>query len=161
MSTFGVGAEFSPAGWRGVVDQLMFEGLLIEQSNEGRPLITLGDPEAVRAVYRGERRIEMITAPQALDGGTRSGNPRKRMQASRPALGENATLFENLRAWRKSEASRQGVPPYVIFHDQTLAEIASARPLTLYDLSETNGVGQGKLDRYGEAVLAVVAAGLH
>jgi ATP-dependent DNA helicase RecQ len=52
------------------------------------------------------------------------------------------------------------VPPYVIFHDQTLADIARARPLTLYDLAETNGVGQGKLDRYGEAVLAVVAAGL-
>jgi ATP-dependent DNA helicase RecQ len=160
MSTFGVGAEFSPAGWRGVMDQLMFEGLLIEQSNEGRPLITLGDPEAVRAVYRGERRVEMATAPQALDGGTRSGNPRKRTQAARDSLGDDAALFESLRAWRKSEASRQGVPPYVIFHDQTLADIARARPLTLYDLAETNGVGQGKLDRYGEAVLAVVAAGL-
>jgi ATP-dependent DNA helicase RecQ len=160
MSTFGVGAEFSPAGWRGVMDQLMFEGLLVEQSNEGRPLIGLGDPDAVRAVYRGERRIEMMTAPQALDSSTRSGNPRKRTQAPRAPLGDHADLFESLRAWRKAEASRQGVPPYVIFHDQTLADIARARPLTLHDLSETNGVGQGKLDRYGEAVLAVVASGL-
>ena len=160
MSTFGVGAELSPVGWRGVMDQLMFEGLLVEQSNEGRPLIGLGDPTAVRAVYRGERRIEMMTAPQALDAGTRSGNPRRRTQAPRAPLGDDADLFESLRAWRKAEAARQGVPPYVIFHDQTLADIARARPLTLYDLSETNGVGQGKLDRYGEAVLAVVAAGL-
>ena len=158
MSTFGVGKEFSPSGWRGVVDQLMFEGLLVEQANEGRPLIGLGDGEAVRAVYRGERRIEMMTAPQALDESTRSGNPRKRVVAARASLGDDAALFEKLRAWRKSEATRQGVPPYVIFHDQTLADIARVKPLTLYDLAETNGVGQGKLDRYGEAVLAVVSS---
>ena len=160
MSTFGVGKEFSPAGWRGVIDQLMFETLLVEQANEGRPLIGLGDPDGVRAVYRGERRVEMITAPQALDESTRSGNPRRRVVAGRAALGADAELFESLRAWRKAEAARQGVPPYVIFHDQTLADISRARPLTLYDLGETNGVGQGKLDRYGEAVLAVVASGL-
>ena len=160
MTTFGVGKEFSPAGWRGVIDQLMFETLLVEQANDGRPLIGLGDADGVRAVYRGERRVEMITAPQALDESTRSGNPRKRVIAARAALGDDAELFESLRAWRKAEAARQGVPPYVIFHDQTLADISRARPLTLYDLAETNGVGQGKLDRYGEAVLAVVAAGL-
>ena len=160
MSTFGVGKEFSPGGWRGVLDQLMFEALLVEQANEGRPLIGLGDPADVRAVYRGERRVEMMTAPQALDDSTRSGSPRRRAVAARPALGDDAELFDSLRAWRKAEAARQGVPPYVIFHDQTLADISRARPLTLYDLAETNGVGQGKLDRYGEAVLAVVATGL-
>ena len=160
MSTFGVGKEFSPAGWRGVIDQLMFETLFVEQANEGRPLIGLGDAEGVRAVYRGERRIETISEPQALDEGTRSGNQRRRSPASLPALGEDARLFESLRAWRKTEAGRQGVPPYVIFHDQTLSEIARTQPLTLYDLAEVNGVGQGKLDRYGEAVLVVVAAGL-
>ena len=160
MSTFGVGKEFSPAGWRGVLDQLMFETLLVEQANEGRPLIGLGDPAGVRAVYRGERRVEMMTPPQALDESTRSGNPRRRVVAARAALGDDAALFESLRAWRKSEAARQGVPPYVIFHDQTLADIAGGKPLTLHDLAEINGVGQGKLDRYGEAVLAVVAAGL-
>ncbi len=160
MSTFGVGKEFSPAGWRGVIDQLMFETLLVEQANDGRPLIGLGDAAGVRAVYRGERRIEMMTAPQAQGDSTPSGNPRRRVATARTAVGEDAELFESLRSWRKAEAARQGVPPYVIFHDQTLADIARAKPLTLYDLAETNGVGQGKLDRYGEAVLAVVAAGL-
>ena len=65
-------------------------------------------------------------------------------------------LFEALRAWRKEQASAQHVPPYVIFHDATLAEIAAARPLTLPALGKSGGVGQGKLDRYGEAVLTVV-----
>ncbi len=154
MSTFGVGAELSPAGWRGVVDQLMFEGLLVEQANDGRPLIGLGDPDAVRAVYRGERKVEMIAAPEA-EGAARGRGARRRGPS--PALGDDAALFETLRAWRKAEADRQRVPPYVIFHDQTLADIARLKPLTLYDLAEVNGVGQGKLDRYGEAVLAAVA----
>jgi len=66
-------------------------------------------------------------------------------------------LFDALRAWRRGEAARQGLPPYVIFHDQTLADIAAARPRDAAALSAINGVGQGKLDRYGQAVLGVVA----
>jgi ATP-dependent DNA helicase RecQ len=65
-------------------------------------------------------------------------------------------LFEALRAWRRAIAAAQGVPPYVIFHDRTLAEIAARRPATLADLAEIGGVGQAKLDHYGQAVLKVV-----
>jgi ATP-dependent DNA helicase RecQ len=68
------------------------------------------------------------------------------------------SLFDVLRAWRREEAARQGVPPYVIFHDRTLAEIARVRPATPGALTSVGGVGQAKLDRYGAAVLAVVAA---
>ena len=69
---------------------------------------------------------------------------------------EDQPLFDALRAWRKQEASLQGLPPYVIFHDRTLAEIARAKPRTLAALGACGGVGQGKLDRYGRAVLAEV-----
>ena len=65
-------------------------------------------------------------------------------------------LFEALRAWRREQAAEQGVPPYVIFNDRTLTEIALFRPATLSDLALANGVGQAKLDRYGQAVLKVV-----
>jgi ATP-dependent DNA helicase RecQ len=157
MSTFGVGREFSPAGWRDLIDQLMFEGLLVEQPNDGRPLIALADPEAVRAVYRGERRLTVLQAPEALDSTTRSGKPRRRGEAAADLAGEAMELFEALRAWRRGEAARQGLPPYVIFHDQTLADIARSRPRDRDALSAINGVGLGKLDRYGEAVLEVVA----
>jgi len=158
MSTFGVGREFSPAGWRDLIDQLMFEGLLVEQPNDGRPLITLADPEAVRAVYRGERRLTVLQAPEALDSTTRSGKPRRRGEAAGDLAGEAMELFDALRAWRRGEAARQGLPPYVIFHDQTLADIARSRPRDRDALSAINGVGVGKLDRYGEAVLEVVAS---
>ncbi|MEO8812034.1 MAG: HRDC domain-containing protein, partial [Caulobacteraceae bacterium] len=68
-------------------------------------------------------------------------------------------LFETLRAWRREEASRQGVPPYVIFHDQTLADIARGRPATREALAGIGGVGAGKLERYGPAVIEMVGSG--
>jgi len=64
--------------------------------------------------------------------------------------------FEALRSWRLEQAREQGVPPYVVFHDRTLIEIASREPLNLEALGGVAGVGQAKLDRYGEAVLAVL-----
>ena len=157
MSTYGVGQEFSPGGWRDLIDQLMFEGLLVEQPNDGRPLIALADPEAVRAVYRGERRLTVLQAPEAQESPGRSSRTKKRADASSDLDAEAMTLFEALRAWRRAEAARQGLPPYVIFHDQTLADIARTRPGNRSTLAAINGVGQGKLDRYGEAVLAAVA----
>jgi ATP-dependent DNA helicase RecQ len=157
LSTFGVGRELSPAAWRDLIDQLLFEGLLREDPNDGRPLIGLGDGEAVRAVYRGERQVKVRRAPEAFDPTTRSGRPRKRTREAMAAVGpENQGLYEALRAWRRQTAAEQGVPPYVIFHDRTLAEIALFRPATLADLTIVGGVGQAKLDHYGQAVLRVV-----
>jgi ATP-dependent DNA helicase RecQ len=157
MSTFGVGREFSPAGWRDLVDCLLFEGLLREDPNDGRPLVGLGEADGVRAVYRGERRVMMARKLEALDPTTRSGRPRKRRGGEPLAVSsDDMSLFDRLRAWRKEEAGRQHVPPYVIFHDKTLAEIATAKPRSLPALAAISGVGEGKLERYGEAVLGVI-----
>ena len=65
-------------------------------------------------------------------------------------------LFEALRAWRKREAEAQGVPAYVIFHNETLAAIAAARPQDAEDLAMIPGVGRSKLERYADGVLRVV-----
>ena len=158
LSTFGVGKEFSPAGWRDLIDQLLFEGLLREEANDGRPLLALGEAEAVRAVYRGERMVQLRRTPEAHDPTTRSGRPRKSRGGQPLAVTPaDVPLFDALRAWRRAEAARQAVPPYVIFHDRTLAEVARARPGTPAALAELDGVGQGKLARYGAAVLEIVA----
>jgi ATP-dependent DNA helicase RecQ len=66
-------------------------------------------------------------------------------------------LFEALREARRELAAAAGVPPYVVFHDSTLREIAQRKPQTLAELSEVQGVGAAKLDRYGQAVLAAVS----
>jgi ATP-dependent DNA helicase RecQ len=157
MSTFGVGTEMSAGAWRGLIDQLLFEGLLAEAPNDGRPLITLADPEAVRAVYRGERRLTVLAPATRAVAPTASAG-RKRAAGPEDLAGSAVSLFEALREWRRSEASRQRLPPYFIFSNDTLAEIARARPATKAALSGVDGVGQSKLDRYGEAVLEVVRA---
>ncbi|HZZ31185.1 MAG TPA: DNA helicase RecQ [Phenylobacterium sp.] len=152
LSTFGVGTDLSAVEWRVLLDQLLFDGLLHEEPNDGRPLIGLGDPEAVREVYRGARRVETRAPPPRRE---RTGR-RERPAPLADAPPELQALFEALRAWRKGQASQQAVPPYVIFHDKTLLDIAHARPATLAALGQVSGVGQGKLDRYGPAVLEVV-----
>ncbi|MFJ6025481.1 DNA helicase RecQ [Brevundimonas sp. NPDC092305] len=162
LSTWGVGSDISPHGWRDVIDHLMFEGLLAEDPNEGKPLVRLGEPEAVRAVYRGERRIEVRRAPSRFDPNSRSGNPRrggKGRVAELEALDADARArFDALRAWRRDRAAEQHVPPYVIFQDRTLLEIALRQPRNLAELAEVSGVGQSKIERYGEAVLGVIEA---
>ncbi len=69
----------------------------------------------------------------------------------------DAPLFEALRAWRRERAAEQKLPPYVIFHDTTLAAIARRRPTSADTLAKISGVGQAKLERYGADVLRVVA----
>ncbi len=156
MTTFGIGKDLSAVAWRDLMDQLLFEGLLAEDPNDGRPLIRLGDAEGVRAVYRGERRVMLRKLTE--DAPSRTGKTRQsRMGGTSLEVPiHDRALFEALRNWRKSEAARQHVPPYVIFHDRTLLDIASGRPTTPAALAKTGGVGQGKLDRYGDAVLKVV-----
>jgi len=156
LPTFGIGREFSQPVWRDLFDTLIFEGLLREDPNDGRPLIGLGDVEGVRQVYRGERRVALRQMAEAPETGRSTGARKRREGKALTIPTENQVLFEALRAWRKEQAQAQHVPPYVIFHDATLAEIAAARPATLAALGKSGGVGQGKLDRYGEAVLKVV-----
>lgn len=157
LPTFGVGQELSPAGWRDLVDHLLFEGLLAEDPNEGKPLLVLGDAEAVRAVYRGERRVEARQGVAAAPARARRRD-RASADAALEALSADARArFEALRAWRRERAAEQRVPPYVIFHDRTLLDIALAEPADLDELARLGGVGQGKLARYGEAVLEALA----
>src|ERR1700722_5770742 len=159
LSTYGIGREFSQAGWRGLIDQLLFEGLLLEDPNDGRPLIGLGDAALVRAVYRGEHRVTIRRALEALDLTTRSGRPRKRRGGVPLEVTQtDLPLFDALRAWRRTEAATQQVPPYIIFSDRTLADIAREKPKTYAALSAVNGVGEAKLEHYGAAVIEIVRA---
>ena len=116
--------------------------------------------KGVREVYRGERRVQVRTRSGrggAEAGGSEAGG-RRRLGSAFEVPAADRALFEALRAWRKTQAALQGVPPYVIMHDRTLLEIAARRPKTEGDLAACNGVGQGKLERYGAAVLGVIAS---
>lgn len=160
LSTWGIGREISLTSWREIVDHLLFDGLLVEDPNDGKPLVGLGDAESVRAVYKSERQVEVRRAPLRADAA-----PRRR---DRTGEGRNAALetmdadvrvrFEALRAWRRDRAAEQHVPPYVIFQDKTLLEIAHAEPGDMASLGAISGVGQSKLDRYGKGVLETLGA---
>jgi ATP-dependent DNA helicase RecQ len=159
LSTFGIGGEFAATGWRDLLEQLLFEGLLREEPNDGRPLIALGEADEVKSVYRGERRVAMREMPAGAGTVGRSARARKRQSSERLAVeAADAPLFEALRTWRRDRAAEQHVPPYVIFHDSTLSAIARARPADTDALANISGVGQSKLERYGADVLRVVRA---
>ncbi len=158
LSTWSIGADLSLAAWRDVIDHLLFEGLLVEDPNDGKPIIRLGEAQAVRAVYRGERPVRVRQAPiraVALD------KPRRNAGRNLAVEGLDADVrarFEALRAWRRDRAVEQRVPPYVIFQDKTLVEIALNEPHSLDALGRIAGVGAGKLERYGKGVLEALAA---
>ena len=154
LSTWGIGKDRSAPAWRDLIDQLLFDGLLREDANDGRPLIGLGDADAVRAVYRSERMVQVRqhAAPAAKTAARSRGGVE--------VGARDRDLFEALRAWRKNQAAEQSVPPYVIFADRTLAEIAATRPRDMRALGAVNGVGAVKLEHYGRDVLKVVEASL-
>jgi len=159
LSTWGIGKDLSANSWRDVVDHLLFEGLLVEDPNDGKPLVGLGEAEAVRAVYRNERPIEVRKAVVRAGAGAPRERTRNDRNAAVEALDADVRArFEALRAWRRDRAAEQHVPPYVIFQDKTLLEIAQAEPGSLDALGRLSGVGQTKLDRYGKGVLEALAS---
>jgi ATP-dependent DNA helicase RecQ len=83
-------------------------------------------------------------------------DPRRGGGATLEVRPQDQPVFEALRLWRRGEAQAQALPPYIIFPDRTLADIALMRPRDMGELANCNGVGQGKLERYGAAVLRIV-----
>ena len=158
LSTWAIGADLSLTGWRDVIDHLLFEGLLVEDPNEGKPIIRLGDSESVRAVYRGERPIQVRKAPVRVVEAERPRRNAGRNLAAEALDTDVRARFEVLRAWRRDRAAEQHVPPYVIFQDKTLVEIALSEPRNLEALGRISGVGAGKLERYGKGVLEALAS---
>ncbi|MFI7221966.1 DNA helicase RecQ [Nonomuraea angiospora] len=152
LTVFGVGADLGNAEWHGVVRQLLAQGLLAVESDYGALVLT--DDSA--SVLRGQR--EVLLRRDTLRPARAKVATSSKAQAVAELSAEAAPLFERLRSWRGATAKEQGVPAYVIFHDATLREIATARPSSLPELSRINGVGENKLAKYGEQVLEVLQA---
>jgi ATP-dependent DNA helicase RecQ len=149
LTVFGKGTELGEGEWRGVVRQLMAQGLLTVESQHQTFVLT----DESRPVLRGERAVKLRRDPER-PAKTRSRSSRT-PQVELPA--EAAAVFERLRAWRGATAKEQGVPAYVIFHDATLREVATQAPASLSELATISGVGESKLAKYGQGVLDAVA----
>ncbi|MEG3636604.1 DNA helicase RecQ [Micromonospora palythoicola] len=150
LTVFGIGAELSEAEWRGVVRQLLAEGLLAVEGDYGTLALTDASAEVL-----GRRRTVMLRREAARPA--KAAKPRGAATVVAELPAEAAGTFERLRAWRAATAKEQGVPAYVIFHDATLRQIAADAPSSLAELSRISGVGENKLARYGEQLLGVLA----
>ncbi len=149
LPTFGIGTDRTRTFWRGVIRQLIALGALEVDIGEFATMRLVADK--ARPILRSEQVVMLREDIRA--------EPRKRAARGRPVEEMPAAsggLFDALRAWRAAESKAQKVPPYVIFHDATLREIAAARPATTEELGQIKGVGASKLARYGAEVLAVV-----
>ncbi len=152
LSTFGIGSDIHEAQWRSVVRQLVVRGL-VRVDLEGYSALQLTD--ICRPVLKGEQslhlRKEEFKAPSTKK--TSKKSPKKSLVKP-----EHQQLFDDLRECRKRLAEEYNVPPYVIFHDATLKEMLEVRPMSRLDLLTITGVGESKLDKYGNDFIDVICS---
>ena len=151
LSTYGLLKGHSRHDLREFVYQLIAQGFLTQTTDE-YPVLRLG--ARAREVLRGYAEVKL-----------RQPAIRKKDAGSAPAQRNRAVddgpydrdLFQTLRAWRREEAQERGVPPYVVFSDKTLRELARLRPTTLYELRGVYGIGDAKLEAFGSALIRLMA----
>jgi ATP-dependent DNA helicase RecQ len=158
LSTFGIGADLSEAQWRSVLRQLVALGHLRAEGEYG----TLALTESSRDVLRGGVRLLLRVASAAQGRSARgkaSGAPSAEKALPLPLDAQALQRFAALKAWRAEVAKSHNLPAFVVFHDSTLAQMARDNPRELAALSGVGGVGEKKLQAYGEEILRVLHAG--
>jgi ATP-dependent DNA helicase RecQ len=147
LSVFGVGLDLEATAWRSVMRQLIVQGYLRADAERFGALVLA---EKSRPLLRGEI-VVLLRRDVALSA------PVKKPRAVRIAVpDDDRDFWEALRGCRQLLAAEHKVPPYVIFHDATLLQIMARRPRDAGELLDISGVGQAKLQRYGEAFLNVI-----
>ena len=146
LSVFGIGKDLPSATWRSVARQLIVAGYLRSDAALFGALVLT---DTSRGVLRGTTPLQFREDPK------RSAVASKKAARDRVVADEDLSLWEALRACRQSLASEHNVPAFVIFHDKTLHEMLAYRPQTASEMLGISGVGQTKLDRYGDRFLSV------
>jgi ATP-dependent DNA helicase RecQ len=156
LSTFGIGADLSRDAWQSLIRQLIHRGYLTQDIARYSVLKLTA---AARSLLRGDESLILakprLRVPSAKE---RKAAERAAKAAGLAGLPVDEALFRHLRTIRKRLADEQQVPAYVVFSDATLAEMAARKPGTYVDLLEVGGVGQAKLERYGDTFIDAIAA---
>ncbi len=156
LSTYGLLKGASRHEVREWVYQLIAQSFLT-QTHDEYPVLRLG--ARAREVLRGIAEVTLRQpAIRKKDPGASSARPQPRAAAVVDDGPYDRELFQALRAWRRDEAQERGVPPYVIFSDRTLREVARVRPATRYELRGIYGIGDAKLEAFGDALIEIVGA---
>lgn len=152
ISTFGIGREHDNHTWRAIVRQLVAQRLIdVDFAGHGGLSIS----ETGRQFLRAKQSLMLRVPPKSKPS---RGTVSRRKSVTSALSERDEALFDALREKRLEIARSQNVPPYVIFHDRTLIELATARPVSRTQMADVPGVGDTKLERYGPAFLAVVKA---
>jgi len=153
LSVFGVGADRPATAWRSVVRQLVVRGYLRADPERFGGLVLT---ESSRSVLKGSEAVELREDP-LLPKARRSKKSKVGAKAEMPEIAiTDIHLWEALRVCRQELAKQHDVPPYVIFHDSTLRQMVQEKPTDEDALLAISGVGQAKLDRYGNWFLEVI-----
>ncbi|MBI4412174.1 MAG: DNA helicase RecQ [Deltaproteobacteria bacterium] len=155
LSTYGIGKELTEGEWHSVFRQLTAGGYLVVDM-DGYGGLRLGAES--KPVLKGEKTIQFRRDPRPAKKKKELSPPPHRT-AMRQAAYDNPAdhqLWERLRACRLELAQKQGVPPYVVFHDSTLREMVAVKPSNIEDFLNLPGVGARKQERYGEIFLEVI-----
>ena len=151
ISTYGIGKEHDARTWRAILRQLIAQRLIaVDLAGHGGLSISEAGREFLRD--KPTLMLRLPTAPRA----DRSKASRRQTAQALPEA--DRALFQALRDKRLEIARIQNVPPYVIFHDKTLVELAATRPQSRAEMTAVPGIGDTKMDRYGPAFLSVIAA---
>jgi len=152
LSVFGLLSEASVDEVRGYIDQLVAHGLL-RLTDDAYPVLKF-TPAGVAVLKDAASMPELVLARQRKPERDR---PSRRTKGEAESWdGVDRDLFDRLRAFRLTVARARGVPPYVIFHDATLRELARVKPATIETLRHVYGVGSRKADDFGEAILEAI-----
>lgn len=150
QSTFGIGVEFTANEWRNVYRQLIAKGLLsVDVDGHGSVQLT----EAARPVLRGEQSLHLRQLAKNEGGGARKSGRKK---SAVVIADQDQPLWEALRRLRKQFSDLAGVPAYIVFNDSTLADMIALKPRDESEMSMVSGVGQHKLEQYGDDFLELI-----
>ena len=147
LSTYGIGVDLSQNQWRSIARQLLVRGLLRVDSERYNALALT---ESSRDILQGKLTLQLredVSEPRLS---------KKVRPHSNGVSAQDSTLWDALRACRKELADEHQIPPYMVFHDATLMEMMEAHPRSKDQLLDINGVGESKLEKFGEAFLAVI-----
>jgi ATP-dependent DNA helicase RecQ len=147
LSTYGIGSERSDADWTSLMRQLIHRGYLV-QDIANYSVLKLTDE--ARPLLKGELQLE-LAKPRLRE------RARKKRKLTVAVEGRDELLFELLRELRKELASEEGIAPYMVFGDAALTQMAILHPSTRDEFLEVNGVGEKKLEKYGDVFLKEIA----
>jgi ATP-dependent DNA helicase RecQ len=154
LPLYGIGRDHPDGFWRSVIRQLVSRGAL--RTGDGEYATLCFNEEVARPILRGEEKL--MLHEDAVEPSPAASRPARESGSGEgePLDADAQGRFDALREWRKQEARAQSLPPYVIFHDSVLRDIAVQNPGNVARLATIKGVGASKLERYGDKVLAVL-----